>query len=407
MRVAVVAPYAVAPPLTGGAYRSYHTALLLSRVVDGSVTVLCAAREDGRWRLPGGIRCRAFGRRRRDAAALLGDRTRGILARYARGALRRHLERGGYDLVVCEHLFSRINLPSLAVPVVVNLHNVEAVNAGALLAARGVPGPVARRLASAVAAAEARLVGEADLAWTVTAGDRRRILATALPRGGAGACQVLPHPADFSRFASGGTAKAAGARRTVLFTGHLDWPFNREALGWFADAVAPRLAGTSLRLLVAGRTRRPRSLEPLLARIDRHLPVETAFNFTGAEAVFRRAGVLVSPARSGTGSLVKNLVAFCHRTPVLATTSGARGYGAMREHGLRVLDDPRGWPDALAELVDPARRSALGADLFAGARRHYGLEALSRTVAGPLRALALARPRRPRASTARETHSDR
>ena len=74
------------------------------------------------------------------------------------------------------------------------------------------------------------------------------------------------------------------------------------------------------------------------------------------------------PIRFGSGTRVKIIEAFAHRVPVVSTTLGAEGLGAVDGEHLLIGDDPESLARACARLLsDEALRTRLVAaayDLF-------------------------------------------
>jgi glycosyltransferase involved in cell wall biosynthesis len=151
----------------------------------------------------------------------------------------------------------------------------------------------------------------------------------------------------------------------VLFPGSLEyWP-NVDALGYFLDAVFPKIikAVPDARLQIAGYSRSdPSHLIP--ARFREHVvatsnPRDMAPHFAAARAV-------VVPLRFGSGSRLKILEAMAMGRPVIATPTGAEGLKLEEDVHFLCADTPAeyAWQverilrdDTLAERLRRSARS--------------------------------------------------
>jgi glycosyltransferase involved in cell wall biosynthesis len=146
---------------------------------------------------------------------------------------------------------------------------------------------------------------------------------------------------------------------TLVFTGTMAYPPNREAALWFAARVWPRVVERrpDARLLVVGRD--PTDDVRALAAADERIEV------TGGVPLvmpyYERAGVVVAPVRSGGGTRLKVLEALASARPLVSTSVGCEGIDVTPGEHLLVEDDPQRFADAVVALIeDPARARALG-----------------------------------------------
>ncbi|SDF65503.1 glycosyltransferase family 4 protein [Klenkia brasiliensis] len=125
---------------------------------------------------------------------------------------------------------------------------------------------------------------------------------------------------------------------------------NVDAAGWGAREVLPAVR----RLLPGARLR-------LVGR-EAHRVAELA-DLPGVEVVgpveevgteLAGADVVVVPMRYGGGTRLKVLEAFAHRRPVVSTTLGSEGTGAVDGEHLLLRDDAAGTAEAVARLVKDA-----------------------------------------------------
>lgn len=133
------------------------------------------------------------------------------------------------------------------------------------------------------------------------------------------------------------------ANRTVVFLGDLGYPPNAAGLHWLVHDVLP-LATTVDQVLVAGRGTAPE--HPRLQQLG-FVP--------DLDELWRRCAAMVVPIHDGGGTRLKVLDAFGAGVPVVSTSFGVSGLGAVPgEHYLlgdtaaefartltQALDDPR------------------------------------------------------------------
>jgi glycosyltransferase involved in cell wall biosynthesis len=138
------------------------------------------------------------------------------------------------------------------------------------------------------------------------------------------------------------------ASHTVLFTGHLAYPPNIDALEFLASEIWPRVRkkapGTTL--IIAGRSPTER--------------VNACAHTAGAELhagpqfmhrIARRAALTIVPLRFGSGTRVKILESLAWGLPVVSTTLGCEGLDVIDGEHLLVRDDPAQFADAVVQLL--------------------------------------------------------
>lgn len=178
--------------------------------------------------------------------------------------------------------------------------------------------------------------------------------------------------------------------RTMLFLGSFRHKPNADALDWFLSGVMPRVLDRcpEARLRVIG------SDPP---------PAGTLPNFNGAVTLegfvpdlalpLSQSAVFVCPILSGSGVRMKLQEAFAAGIPAVSTSLGAEGLGS--EDGLycRLADDPRDFAQAILDIFEQpadAARMALRARAFIEESR--GLRAMTQRLLATYR-LALSRKR--------------
>jgi len=142
----------------------------------------------------------------------------------------------------------------------------------------------------------------------------------------------------------------------VLFLANFRHGPNVDAARWLADEILPR-ASRPLRARVVGREMASELAAHLRARgIDVRGPVDDPRPSLG------HAAVLLAPVRFGNGMRGKVLEALSIGRPLVTTTIGAEGLGAVDGTHLLLADDPGAYAAAIERLLDdPALASRVGA----------------------------------------------
>jgi len=138
-----------------------------------------------------------------------------------------------------------------------------------------------------------------------------------------------------------------GSPPTVLFQGTLRYPPNAEAARFLVEAVAPELR----RLVPDVRIRLVGVSTPSLDHLGDPPRVTVVGRVDDITDELARADVVVVPLRFGSGTRLKVLEAFAHRIPVVSTTLGAEGLGAVDGVHLLLADEPESVAAAVARLL--------------------------------------------------------
>lgn len=134
---------------------------------------------------------------------------------------------------------------------------------------------------------------------------------------------------------------------TLMFAGSHRYGPNADGAVWFVSDVWPdvlaRLPEARLRLVG----------EPVdsTTRLGGRPGVVVAGTVASMEPELERTDVVVVPLRYGSGTRVKIIEAFAQRIPVVSTTVGAEGLGAIPGTHLLVADEPAEFADACVRLV--------------------------------------------------------
>ena len=176
-----------------------------------------------------------------------------------------------------------------------------------------------------------------------------------------------------------------GSPPTVLFQGLLSYPPNIEAARRLAGEVGPALRA----LVPDAQIRLVGDHHPELMEVHDPPRVTVVGRVPAITEELARADLVIVPLRYGSGTRVKILEAFAHRIPVVSTTLGAEGLGAVDGVHLLIGDTTAALAGACARLLrEPGLREsvvseahALFSDRFATAVLEARIADLARSVA--------------------------
>ena len=169
---------------------------------------------------------------------------------------------------------------------------------------------------------------------------------------------------------------APGAPPTLLFTGTMSWPPNREGILWFVSEVWPHVVAEvpEARLNVVGRLP-DQTVNGLATRDPR---IRVTGEVPEMQPYYREAAVVIAPLLSGGGTRLKLLDAFAVGRPVVSTTIGAAGLAVSDGHELVIADDPTAFAtQVLRLLADGALREKLVTNASRLVRERYHWDAIS------------------------------
>lgn len=206
---------------------------------------------------------------------------------------------------------------------------------------------------------------------------------------------VIPNGIDTGRYELEPTADRHGAAAdqppTLVFTGKMDFRPNVDAVGWFAEAIWPRVRAEvpEAHFYAVGQRPHPRL---------NHLRADPSITLTGwveeVQPYIRRAALYVAPLRMGSGTRLKLLEAMALGKATVSTRMGAEGLtDAVPRHAgeaavrsdlvdtqatdaqeleLVADNDPAAFAEAVIALLrDPARRARMGSAARAFVEAHY------------------------------------
>ena len=273
--------------------------------------------------------------------------------------IRHYLGCGEFDAVVCDTVFSAINLPVTRLPVILNSHNVEHIVLQRYIALERNP---AKRLYAwsemqKLRKWEQQTCRRAAMVLACSEPDRQ-LLNTLVP---GLRVTVVPNVVDIDHY----VPQKEDDSSTILFQGGMDWFPNRDAVRFFVGRILPilRQSVPSVRFVVAGRNPPPAFIKQFAGVSG----VVFIGNVPDMRAEIAKASVCVVPLRIGSGTRLKILEAAAMAKPVVSTCIGAEGLDFVDGKEIVLADEPGEFARAIEGLLaDPSRRCRLG---FAARRR--------------------------------------
>ncbi len=279
-----------------------------------------------------------------------------------RAFLRQMICRPG-DVVLLDYAFLTPSIADLGgerVPSIVIMHDLissRAAQFGGLDRADGFP--------SISLDDEMALLGRADLVLAIQH-DEAAIVRANLPDQAVAAAPMAVNIADEPH---------PGEDQSVLFVGSLAEP-NADGLFWFLETVWPALRGRhpNASLDVVGSVCQRLAVVPpgvVLHGVVPHL-----------DDFYRRAGIVISPLRVGSGLKIKLIEALGWGKAVVATPVTLQGVAAQVGDAVAIATDAREFITALDRLIaDRAARTGLARKALDCAYRHFRVEACYRPIA--------------------------
>jgi polysaccharide biosynthesis protein PslH len=297
-----------------------------------------------------------------------------------RAVLERRLSSGAFDLVLCDNIYTTINLPPMPLPLVLNSHNVEhlILQRYAQQESNAFKALYARLEADKVRRFEAATYKRAALVMVCSKLDGNLLeqLSPGLKTA------VAPNVVDVRDYEMATEEDPV----TLVYQGGMDWFPNRDALEYFVRAIFPLVQKgiPGVRLIAAGRNP--------AAEFRARFSDVSALEFTGTlpdlRPVIAKAAVCVVPLRVGSGTRLKILESGAMGKAIVSTTIGAEGLDFVPGEEIVIADDPAAFATNVVELLrSPARRKAMGQAARNRVVQDYDVKALERSIAGVFRSL--------------------
>ena len=269
-----------------------------------------------------------------------------------------------FDVAVCDFLSASLNFPEYSpTPCVLFQHNVESILWRRQAAHE--PNKI-KRLAFALEALkmdryERAAVRRFPHVIAVSGRDRDEMLSMTAPE----RLSVVPTGVDVAEY---GTAAGVDARKPiVMFLGSMDWEANIDAVEYFCHDIWPavRAAVPSARFRIVGRNPHARVVRLAGASVEVTGTVPSVVEY------LKEAAVVVVPLRVGGGTRLKIFEAMAAGRAVVSTSVGAEGLDVSSGRDLMLADEPTGFAEAVAMLLnDSERRRTLGTAAARSASRY-------------------------------------
>lgn len=249
------------------------------------------------------------------------------------------------------------------------------------------PEKQARHRLRAYVRQEQRILDQVELAAFVSERDRDIINRDFECR--KAALAVAPIPVDLEYYSV--PKRRIQRPPIVLFTGHLRHPPNVDAVLYFAETIWPQVLKRCPDAVFkfAGCFPDPslRDLGRSGRRVECHPDVPDIRPF------FAEASVYVVPMRFGGGVRQKIFEAWSMRVPVVVSSMGAEGSGALPGENCLVADEPEEFAERIVELIsDPELAGRLTATGSRFVREHHAVEVAAQAFTSTVsRALAIKR----------------
>ena len=271
-------------------------------------------------------------------------------------AVRKLLETGSFDLVVCDFLVPAVNMPrTLPCPSVVFTHNVEAEiwRRHYEQQTDAIHRVLFRQQWRRMLRFEGSTLGRFDLVLAVSDTDRTTFQQL-YPRDVRSPIVTVATGVDTSFFSPRADHVAP---RHLVFTGSMDWIPNEDAMKHFCTDVLPRVRAKEpgVTLSIVGR-----APTPAVQRLADISGVEVTGRVDDVRDHVARAAVYVVPIRIGGGTRLKIFEAMAMAKAVVSTTIGAEGLPVTNGRDVVIADEPTQFADSVVMLLrNPARREAL------------------------------------------------
>lgn len=285
-----------------------------------------------------------------------------------RRAVSEQIERGQYDVVVCDFLMSSINMPSgVNCPTVLFQHNVEAMIWKRHYEVQRNPLKKAYLYGQwrKAVAYEREASRRFDYVVTVSIDDRE------ITREQYGVEHVaeVATGVDTDYFRPRGTEKREP--HNLVFTGSMDWLPNEDAIRYFTEQIMPLVKRDlpEATLTVVGRNPYPSLLE--LSRRDSSVIVTGRVE--DVRPYMERAAAYVVPLRIGGGTRLKIYEAMAMEKPIVSTTIGAEGLPVRDGQELLLADTPEAFAAKVVRVLkDEAYARELGMRAASVVREQFG-----------------------------------
>jgi glycosyltransferase involved in cell wall biosynthesis len=301
----------------------------------------------------------------------------------ASAALRRVIAEFSPTAIVVEHpalvaLAASERPPSTRL--VADLHNIESVADARTASAHPIVSLRRWRAARAARAsqwAERAIAAATDAVWACSKEEESRfrtITQTASP------IHVVPNGVPRTDTHPAGPGPLRIGRQVgidLVFSGHLAYPPNVDAVRWLAREILPALSHSAeVRLVLAGR-----SPAPAVQALAKSSSIRVVANPPDMQPILADADIAVLPIRLGGGTRFKVVEAMSRGLPVVGTRFAVEGLDLTDGVHFRQAETTAEFVAAIAALAaDPAERARLREAAWSHCRDRFGPEAIARAV---------------------------
>ncbi|HWG38823.1 MAG TPA: glycosyltransferase [Terriglobales bacterium] len=308
----------------------------------------------------------------------------------ARTLVQQLWDSAAWDALICDTVFSAINVPARVQPLIVNHHNLEHRIFDSYCAVERHPlkRAAARWESRRVRAWEAQVGARSSGNLVCSEVDREGLLAQQPGATVVVAPNIAPNIAPIISPELPDTGDSVVPERDggILFQGALDWLPNRDAVEYLLAEIWPRVRARHpmARLKILGRN----PPAAFLARHRHHPGVEFTGSVPDTAPYLAEAAISVVPLRIGSGTRLKILEAAAMGKAVVSTTLGAEGLKFLNGEEILLADAPDAFAASISALLASARlRRDLGRAAHARVQSEYSLDALRCQLRGALQGL--------------------
>ena len=178
-------------------------------------------------------------------------------------------------------------------------------------------------------------------AYTVASESERHLFVSSFPRHKE-KVTVIPNCVNVADYPEQNVSAVA---KQIIFTGPFRYRVNYSAMQWFIRNVYPIILGQvpDACLIITGD--------------HENLPLPSAPNVTLAgyvddvKSLIGSSRVSIAPLLSGGGTRLKILEAMALGTPVVSTSKGAEGFGAISGEHIMVADSPESFAEYVVKII--------------------------------------------------------
>ncbi|MCY3724488.1 MAG: glycosyltransferase family 4 protein [Candidatus Poribacteria bacterium] len=180
------------------------------------------------------------------------------------------------------------------------------------------------------------------------------------------AIEIIPNGVDVTHYQPDFSAEVPAH---LIYIGSMDWYPNEDAVGFFADAVLPRIQERvpDVRFSIVGGNPSAR-----VQKLAERKGVVVTGRVPEIKPYFAEATVFVVPLRIGSGTRLKILEALAMGKAIVSTSVGAEGLALKDGEEIFIADEPTVFADAVTRLLtDTPLRRRIGENGRARVERDY------------------------------------